>query len=182
MSLLASSRMELGWNYPKLNALFNAVTNYRNKMMKGIISSYKDYDQVRFLIVQIFCCDWINRSLAESCSLSQQDDNNKCLWIHHWIVLQLIHPHFRPRAGYDFEDSYILYKDNGLNFVHDNYSDFIMTTDNDAFQEQYLKTLGCKPPKKLPYGIVWKGTKMEDDVTTMWMVIVYVLMCLELSV
>jgi hypothetical protein len=42
--------------------------------------------------------------------------------------------------------------------------------------------LGCKPPKKLPYGIVWKGTKMEDDVTTMWMVIVYVLMCLELSV
>ena len=46
MSLLASSRMELGWNYPKLNALFNAVTNYRNKMMKGIISSFKNYDQV----------------------------------------------------------------------------------------------------------------------------------------
>jgi hypothetical protein len=57
MSLLASSRMELGWNYPKLNALFNAVTNYRNKMMKGIISSYKDYDQVRFLIVHIFVCN-----------------------------------------------------------------------------------------------------------------------------
>jgi hypothetical protein len=42
-----------------------------------------------------------------------------------------------------------------------------MTTDDDAFQEQYLKTLGCKPPKKLPYGIVWKGTKMEDDIATM---------------
>jgi hypothetical protein len=51
MSLLASSRMELGWNYPKLNALFNAVTNYRNKMMKGIISSFKNYDQVRLLVI-----------------------------------------------------------------------------------------------------------------------------------
>jgi len=54
-----------------------------------------------------------------------------------------------------------------MNFIHDNFSEFIMTTQDDAFEEQYLKTLGCKPPKKLPYGIVWKGTKMEDDVTTM---------------
>ena len=93
---------------------------------------------------------------TESSSLSQQDDNNKCLWIHHWIVLQLIHPHFRPRVGYDFEDPYILHKDNGLNFVHENYSDFIMTTEDDEFQ-----------PKKLPYGIVWNGMKIDDTLTTM---------------
>jgi len=96
----------------------------------------------------------------------QQDENNKCLWIHHWIVLQLIHPHFRPRVGYDFQDAYILHKDNGLNFVHENFSDFIMTTEDEDFHEQYEKTLGCKPPKKLPYGIVWRGTKIDETMTT----------------
>jgi hypothetical protein len=36
-----------------------------------------------------------------------------------------------------------------------------MTTSDDEFKEKYVKTLGCSPPKKLPYGIVWKGAKME---------------------
>jgi hypothetical protein len=89
------------------------------------------------------------------------DENNKCLWIHHWIVLQFVHPYFHPREGYEFSDSYIPFKDQGLNFVHDNYSEFIMTTSDDDFKEKYVKTLGCSPPKKLPYGIVWKGAKME---------------------
>lgn len=75
--------------------------------------------------------------------------------------MQLIHPHFRPRVGYDFQD------DNGLNFVHENFSDFIMTTEDEDFHEQYEKTLGCKPPKKLPYGIVWRGTKIDETMTTM---------------
>ncbi len=72
-----------------------------------------------------------------------------------------MHPYFRPRDGYDdFTEPYIPLKDNGLNFIHDNYTDFIMTTNDDKFKEKYVKTLGCSPPKKLPYGIVWKGEKM----------------------
>jgi len=37
-----------------------------------------------------------------------------------------------------------------------------MTTEDEDFHEQYEKTLGCKPPKKLPYGIVWRGTKIDE--------------------
>ena len=73
-----------------------------------------------------------------------------------------MHPYFRPRDGYgDFTELYIPLKDSGLNFIHDNYDDFIMTTNDDNFKEKYVNTLGCSPPKKLPYGIVWKGEKME---------------------
>jgi len=73
-----------------------------------------------------------------------------------------VHPYFRPRDDYvDFTEAYIPLKDNGLNFIHDNYEDFIMTTNDDNFKEEYANTLGCSPPKKLPYGIVWKGEKME---------------------
>ncbi len=91
----------------------------------------------------------------------RRKENNKCLWIHHWIVLQLVHPYFKPRDGYEIGEPYIPLKDGGLNFIHDNHQDFIMTTNDQEFKDKYEKTLGCSPPKKLPYGIVWKGEKME---------------------
>ncbi len=103
----------------------------------------------------IFC------TLRELALSLWQDENAKALWIHHWIVLQLVHPYFRPRNGYEFSDSYIPLKDNGLKFIHDNFMDFIMTTNDDEFKDKYEKTLGCSPPKKLPYEIVWKGANIE---------------------
>jgi hypothetical protein len=45
LKLMSNSRGELSWKTPSLHQLFNAVTNYRNKMGKGIISSFKEYDQ-----------------------------------------------------------------------------------------------------------------------------------------
>ena len=90
-----------------------------------------------------------------------QDENAKALWIHHWIVLQLVHPYFRPRNGYEFSESYVPLKDNGMKFIHDNFVDYIMTTNDDEFKEQYELSLGCSPPNKLAYGIVWKGTIIE---------------------
>ncbi len=90
-----------------------------------------------------------------------QDDNSKALWIHHWIVLQLVHPYFCPRRGYDFREPYVPLKDNGLNFIHENYLDFIITTNDGEFKDQYEKTLRCPPPKNLAYGIVWKGAKIN---------------------
>ena len=91
----------------------------------------------------------------------RQDENAKALWIHLWIVLQLVHPYFCPRNGYEFSDSYVPLKDNGMKFIHDNFVDYIMTTNDDEFKEQYELSLGCSPPNKLAYGIVWKGTKIE---------------------
>ena len=102
----------------------------------------------KFFIREIWYCLW-------------QEDNNKALWIHHWIVLQFVHPYFRPRNGYELSEFYIPLKDNGLNFIHDNYVDFIMTTNDEEFKVKYKQTFGCSPPKKLPYGIVWKGKKIE---------------------
>ena len=90
-----------------------------------------------------------------------QDENSKALWIHHWIILQLVHPYFRPRKGYDFREPYVPLKDNGLNFIHEKYLDFIMTTNDGEFKDQYKKILGCPPPKNLAYGIVWKGAKIN---------------------
>lgn len=43
--LMSNSGGELSWKTPSLHQVFTAVTNYRNKMAKGIISSFKDYDQ-----------------------------------------------------------------------------------------------------------------------------------------
>ena len=60
--------------------------------------------------------------------------------------------------------SYVQLKDNGLNFVHENYEDYIMTTSDEEFKEQYQLSLGCSPPAKLAYGIVWKGTKVGVEV------------------
>ena len=50
-----------------------------------------------------------------------------------------------------------------MKFIHDNYVDFIMTTNNEEFKVKYEQTFGCSPPKKLPYGIVWKGKKIVQD-------------------
>ena len=60
-----------------------------------------------------------------------------------------------------------------MKFIHDNFIDYIMTTNDDECKEQYELSLGCSPPNKLAYGIVWKGTKIEQDFEKNYM------MCLE---
>jgi len=72
-----------------------------------------------------------------------------------------VHPYFHPRNGYELSEFYIPLKDNGLKFIHDNYVDFIMITNDEEFTVKYEQTFECSPPKKLPYGIIWKGKKIE---------------------
>ncbi len=60
--------------------------------------------------------------------------------------------------------SYIRLKDNGVKFIHENYVDYITTTSDEEFKEQYQSSLGCSPLAKLAYGIVWKGTKIGMEV------------------
>jgi hypothetical protein len=60
--------------------------------------------------------------------------------------------------------SYIRLKDNGVKFIHENYVDYITTTSDEEFKEQYQSSLGCRPLAKLAYGIVWKGTKIGMEV------------------
>jgi hypothetical protein len=51
-----------------------------------------------------------------------------------------------------------------VKFIHENYVDYITTTSDEEFKEQYQSSLGCSPPVKLAYGIVWKGTKVGVEV------------------
>ena len=44
--MLFATNGHITWNYPTLKQLFTSVTNYKNKMGKGIISSLQKYDQV----------------------------------------------------------------------------------------------------------------------------------------
>ena len=44
--MLFATNGHITWNYPNLKQLFTSVTNYKNKMGKGIISSFQNYDQV----------------------------------------------------------------------------------------------------------------------------------------
>ena len=43
---LMATNGELSWKTQTLKQLFTAMTNYKNKMGKGIVSSFQYYDQV----------------------------------------------------------------------------------------------------------------------------------------
>jgi len=51
-----------------------------------------------------------------------------------------VHPYFKPRDGYEIGEPYIPLKDGGLNFIHDNHRDFIMTA-NDQDSRINMKKL-----------------------------------------
>ncbi len=44
--MLVATNGHIKWNLPTLKQLFISVTNYKNKMGKGILSSFQNYDQV----------------------------------------------------------------------------------------------------------------------------------------
>ncbi len=53
---LFATKGKMKWNYPTLKQLFTSVTNHKNKMGKGILSSFKNYDEVSPIMKLLFFC------------------------------------------------------------------------------------------------------------------------------
>jgi hypothetical protein len=89
------------WESPNLKTVFSQAQAYVTKWRKGIISSWAGYNENQY---------------------------SKCLWIHHWVILQFIHPFFCVRFDQDLSD------DCYATFKHDNWTEFISVFDPGAFQ------------------------------------------------
>ncbi len=75
----------------------------------------------------------------------------ECLWIHHWMILQFLHPHFLVEHHTDLlrPDEFSGFR---VNFKDDNWSRMIKVVDQ-AYQDQYQRLYGFLPR----FGIVWLG-------------------------
>ncbi len=73
-----------------------------------------------------------------SSSHSSGENHNECMWIHHFVTLQLFHPKFR-----NCDD---------VNFLHENYSMFVCRFNSDDLKN-YLSIFGKHPH----FNYLWLG-------------------------
>jgi hypothetical protein len=73
-----------------------------------------------------------------SCSHNSGEKRNECMWIHHFVILQLFHPKFR-------------HCDN-VNFHHENYSKFVRRLNSDDIKN-YESIYGEHPR----FNYLWLG-------------------------
>jgi len=112
---------QLGWESPNLKQIFSQANSYCVKRRQGILSSYHGYSD---------------------------NDNAKCLWIHHWVILQMIHPYFRVGLGEDISnEGYVVFK-------HDNWNQCISQFD-EAANQNYAEVHGDAPR----FGLLWLGRR-----------------------
>ena len=116
------NRGESGWPVPNLKQLYSQVNTYVVRFRKGIISSWIGYNEEKL---------------------------SECLWIHHWVILQFLHPTFHVRLSYDLQD------DPNIVFKHPNWEQFVKPFDENAVQH-YLGQHGEVPS----FGLLWLGKKM----------------------
>ena len=108
-----------------LKQIFSQANSYCVKRRQGIISSFHRYSE---------------------------DDNAKCLWIHHWVILQFIHPYFRVGPGDDLlNEGYFIFK-------HDNWNQFISLFD-EAANQNYAEEHGDAPR----FGLLWLGRRLVHE-------------------
>jgi hypothetical protein len=119
---LLLDRGQQGWDSPNLRAIFSQANAYCVKWRKGIISSWVGYNEHKY---------------------------SQCLWIHHWVILQFIHPYFRVRLDQDLSD------DRYVSFKHDNWNQFISVFDQGALQN-YADQHGDFPR----FGLLWLGRRI----------------------
>ena len=110
------------WDSPNLKTVFSQAQAYVTKWRKGIISSWAGYNDQNF---------------------------SKCLWIHHWVILQFIHPFFRVTIDQDLSD------ERWVTFKHDNWRQFISLFDEGALQH-YADEHADSPR----FGLLWLGCRL----------------------
>jgi hypothetical protein len=150
------------WDCSDPSQVFGALVNYKRKFMTGIISSWENYikhvvsNYIQFVYIQFvlvilyyFITFFYNLFITKLHIYNLQ--GSKCLWIHHWVVLQFLHEHFVVGRNTDLSGPD---EDNGrvYNFKHDNWSKMIKSVDC-SYEDQYKQIYGYQPRLSL----VWLG-------------------------
>ena len=82
--------VEWGWEVPKLSKLFAKITTKKTSMNDyGIRSSWYGHDR---------------------------KGHDKAMWIHHFFVMQFVHPYFRPPREWDFSTPHEHFKHRTIKF------------------------------------------------------------------
>ena len=115
----------LGWDVPSIKQLCTSCVTYKKKWDNGIISSWEGYST-----------------------------SKDCLWIHHWVLLQFVHPSFSVPCKTDLNEKH----PDGVsvyNFKHESWNQFIRAMD-DELVSKYFEVHQEYPR----FGIVWLGTQI----------------------
>ena len=125
-----NGKTTLGWKPTTLKKLFSALTNRKYVFNKyGVKSSWTFQNHVGF---------------------------TEAIWIHHFFVMQFVHPFFHPRPDMNLETG-LHYNHQKIDFRHKKWPKFIAMV-NDEHIKQYQKVV--KSAKSKPqYTMVWKGER-----------------------
>lgn len=135
--------VEWGWEVPKLSKLFAKVVTKKSSINQyGIKSS------------------WFGADL---------EGHDKAMWIHHFFIMQFVHPYFRPPCDWDFKTPHEHFKHCNIKFLHKKWFKFIKMIGDEDIQN-YQTVSGMKGSPK--YTLVWlgerwctpeDGTEFEDN-------------------
>ena len=128
------------------------VVKYKAKFANGVISLFEDYEDNQVGCIFVYS-NFITFSLSSIGMFVAQD----CLWVHHWFVLQFLHPAFK------IPDKEKAYK---AKFIHPNHKNFVQVIS----PENRYRLVGCTIPRvyvvreELPlHQLEWRGCKVEDN-------------------
>ena len=128
---IVKGNVEWGWEVPKLSKLFAKIVT-----KKAIIHDYG----IR--------SSWYGHDI---------DGHDKALWIHHFFVMQFVHPYFRPPRDWDFTTHlHDHFKHRSIKFLHKKWYKFIKMIDDEDV-EDYKYVAGVKESPK--YTMLWKGKR-----------------------
>jgi hypothetical protein len=103
-----SENGSLGWEVPTIKQLCTTCVSYKKKWDNGIISSWEGYTA-----------------------------NKDCLWIHHWVLLQFVHPSFSVPCKTDLNEkhpdgiSVFKFKHESWTHKHESWTQFIRAMDDE---------------------------------------------------
>ena len=121
----------LGWDVPKLKTLFSALTNRKHALNKfGVKSSW---------------------------SFQDYEGYTEAMWIHHFFVMQFVHPYFRPRPDMNLETG-LHYNNQRITFLHKKWHKFIAMVDDEHIAQYQLGVLSWQSSSRwaLPTFIIPK--------------------------
>jgi hypothetical protein len=76
------------------------------------------------------------------------------MWIHHWVILQFIHPHFsvgiKQKLDEKNRDGTSVFQ-----FKHDNWKEFVTSMDDEMLTNYYERHENCPN-----FGLVWIGHRI----------------------
>jgi hypothetical protein len=122
--------VEWGWEVPKLSKLFAKIVTKKTSITDfGIRSSWYGHDA---------------------------KGHNKAMWIHHFFVMQFVHPYFPPPREWDFSTPHEHFKHREIKFLHKKWKRFIKMIDDDNV-EDYESVAGVRGSPK--YTLLWLGKR-----------------------